>query len=177
MGGSGSKAPPPPAINRQPYPATPREDELSRTKSKKCNACGLSVDTSVTTANVKLSRVYGAIPPEVCARYDDDLKAYNSRFLGPVDFMQNLQNGVYSVGTSEKQNPDGSVTGYCQEVSISDEEAYKVASGAAFDATKLIRGRIRPVAGGGSFSSDTKAMYELSIPFTLRLSGIRTVLR
>jgi hypothetical protein len=77
------------------------------------------------------------------------------------DFLGNLKAGKYM------RNLDN---GYCEQITISEEDSSKLKGINELDENKLQSVRIQKVSSGG-FSSDTKAKLTPSIPFKLTFNG------
>jgi hypothetical protein len=148
-------------VNEDPYPGGEGASGLSLSQAEKCNACRLGVNTKITTSNVKLKRQVGSISPDECRRYAEDWNRVNKSLSVP-DFLAKLQTGRYSKLISENTTGDQ----YCQELSISDEDAAAMRESGNLDQSKFKGGRIRKVSGS-SFSEESKAKYVLSIPFEM----------
>ena len=179
MGGTQSApAPPPPKIIEDPYPQTAGAEGISLSQAVKCTDCQLEVDTNISVASVKLKRELGDIQSSQCAAFAADKQKVESRFMSLSDLLSNLQAGKYSRPVSEQNVtlPGGGqrVQGYCEMLSISDEDAAKVTTIAELE-SKLKGGRIRQVSGSGGFSSGTKARYIPSIPFKMSFAGTKAV--
>lgn len=174
MGGGGSRpsAPPPPRVIEEPYPKDkPTLTNLSAGSSSNCPRCRIGVDVKASTSSVKLSREYGSISPDQCRRYGDDLQAVKDKQMSFQDFLNNVQNGVYSRPVSATETAQ-----YCEQISLSAEEASKLNSITDYEANigKLKSVRISPVSVSGSFSSETKAKFTLSIPIKINYSSSAT---
>jgi hypothetical protein len=167
MGGGQStpSPPPPPRIVEEPYPGTKglKNLSISASSSEECLNCDISIDTRITTSSVKLTRDYGDISIFECKQYQKDLDAVRAREMSFQDFFTRLQSGSYSRPVSKSERGE-----FCEQVMFGDEDAAKIQSLADFDANqnKLKTIRIRKVSSGGSFSSGTKATYQLSLPIT-----------
>ena len=175
MGGGGSRpAPPPYVVEEEPpagsgessivyadRPETPRLDGLTRSMANECNGCDLRVKSGITSSSIKLSREFGEVTDVQCKRYRNDRKRVNDKQMSFQDFMGNLKAGRYL------RNLDN---GYCEQVTISEEDAKKFKTMGEFDESKLQSVRIQKVSSGG-FSADTKARLTPSIPFKLTFKG------
>ena len=175
MGGGGSRpAPAPTVVEDEPpagsgessivyadRPETPRLDGLTRSMANECNGCDLRVKSGITSSSIKLSREFGEVTDVQCKRYRNDRKRVNDKQMSFQDFMGNLKAGRYL------RNLDN---GYCEQVTISEEDAKKFKTIGEFDESKLQSVRIQKVSSGG-FSADTKARLTPSIPFKLTFKG------
>ena len=150
-------------VQEEDYPGSSGSDGLSLSQAERCNACRLGVNTKITTSNVKLKREVGAISPGECRRYTDDLNRVNAKTLSVSDFLAKLQDGRYSM-LSSNNNTTGEQ--YCQEVSISEEDAATMREKGALDGGKFKGGRIRKVSGS-SFSEETKAKISAKVQAAL----------
>jgi hypothetical protein len=150
-------------VREEPYPGTLGADGLSLSQAEKCNACQLGVNTKITTSNVKLKRQSGAITATQCKRYPEDMTRVQNKTLSVGDFLARLQTGRYSQLVSDSKSTSDQ---YCQELSISDEDAAKMRESGTMDASKFKKGRIHKVSGA-SFSEETKAKFIPSIPFQM----------
>lgn len=175
MGGGQStpSPPPPPRIIEDPYPGTRgvKNLSLSTTTSEECLNCDLSIDTKITTSSVKLTRDYGDISVFECKQYQKDLDAVRAKEMSFQDFFTRLQSGGYSRPASKSERGE-----FCEQVMFDDEDAAKIETIADFDANigKIKTIRIRKVSTGGSFSSGTKATYQLSLPITVEYTQSRS---
>ena len=175
MGGGGSRpAPAPTVVEDEPpagsgessivyadRPETPRLDGLTRSMANECNGCDLRVKSGITSSSIKLSREFGEVTDVQCKRYRNDRKRVNDKQMSFQDFMGNLKAGRYL------RNLDN---GYCEQVTMSEEDAKKFKTIGEFDESKLQSVRIQKVSSGG-FSADTKARLTPSIPFKLTFKG------
>jgi len=175
MGGGGSRpAPAPTVVEDEPpagsgessivyadRPETPRLDGLTRSMANECNGCDLRVKSGITSSSIKLSREFGEVTDVQCKRYRNDRKRVNDKQMSFQDFMGNLKAGRYL------RNLDN---GYCEQVTMSEEDAKKFKTMGEFDESKLQSVRIQKVSSGG-FSADTKAKLTPSIPFKLTFKG------
>jgi len=175
MGGGGSRPAPPPTVVEQDPPAgsgessivyadrpeTPRLDGLTRTIANECNGCKLEVKSGISSSSVKLSREFGEVTDVQCKRYRDDKKRVTDKKMSFQDFLGNVKAGKYL------RNLDN---GYCEQVTMTEEDAKKFKTIGEFDENKLQSVRIQKVSSGG-FSSDTKAKLTPSIPFKLTFNG------
>ena len=175
MGGGGSRPAPPPIVVEQDPPAgsgessiiyadrpeTPRLDGLTRTIANECNGCKLEVKSGISSSSVKLSREFGEVTDVQCKRYKDDKKRVTDKKMSFQDFLGNVKAGKYL------RNLDN---GYCEQVTMTEEDAKKFKNIGEFDENKLQSVRIQKVSSGG-FSSDTKAKLTPSIPFKLTFKG------
>jgi hypothetical protein len=175
MGGGPSKPAPPPTVVEQDPPAgsgqssiiypdrpeTPRLDGLTRAIANECNECKLEVKSGISSSSVKLSREFGEVTDVQCKRYKDDKKRVEDKKMSFQDFLGNLKAGKYL------RNLDN---GYCEQITISDEDSSKLKRINELDENKLQSVRIQKVSSGG-FSSDTKAKLTPSIPFKLTFNG------
>jgi hypothetical protein len=175
MGGGGSRPAPPPTVVEQDPPAgsgessivyadrpeTPRLDGLTRTIANECNGCKLEVKSGISSSSVKLSREFGEVTDVQCKRYRDDKKRVTDKKMSFQDFLGNVKAGKYL------RNLDN---GYCEQVTMTEEDAKKFKNIGEFDENKLQSVRIQKVSSGG-FSSDTKAKLTPSIPFKLTFNG------
>jgi hypothetical protein len=175
MGGGGSRPAPPPTVVEQDPPAgsgessivyadrpeTPRLDGLTRTIANECNGCKLEVKSGISSSSVKLSREFGEVTDVQCKRYRDDKKRVTDKKMSFQDFLGNVKSGKYL------RNLDN---GYCEQVTMTEEDAKKFKTIGEFDENKLQSVRIQKVSSGG-FSSDTKAKLTPSIPFKLTFNG------
>jgi len=148
-------------VREEPYPAVSGADGLSLSQAEKCNACRLDVDTKITTSNVKLKRERGMFTPTQCKLYEEDLGRVNNRYLSVGDFLAKLQTGAYSTPVAEKPGEQ-----FCQELTVTPEDAEAMRQSEKLDTAKFKRGRIRKVSGA-SFSEETKAKFIPSIPFNM----------
>jgi hypothetical protein len=110
---------------------------------------------------VKLSREFGEVTDLQCKRYKDDKKRVTDKKMSFQDFLGNLKAGKYMRNLEN---------GYCEQVTISDEDSSKLKGINELDENKLQSVRIQKVSSGG-FSSDTKAKLTPSIPFKLTFNG------
>jgi hypothetical protein len=114
-----------------------------------------------------------------CMAFAADKKRVTDKFMGLTDFLYNLQSGKYARPVSEESVslPGGGTRsqGYCEMLSISEEDAAKITTIGEVDA-KLKGGRIRKVTGSGGFSSGTKARYIPSIPFKMTFAGTKAAI-
>ena len=175
MGGGGSRPAPPPFVVEEEPPAgsgesstvyanrpeTPRLDGLTRSMANECDGCDLRVKSGITSSSIKLSREFGEVTDVQCKRYRDDKKRVTDKKMSFQDFMGNLKAGRYL------RNLDN---GYCEQVTMSEEDAKKFKTIGEFDESKLQSVRIQKVSSGG-FSADTKAKLTPSIPFKLTFKG------
>jgi hypothetical protein len=175
MGGGGSRpAPAPTVIEEEPpggsgessivYPnrtGTPRLDGLTRSMANECDGCNLQVTMGITSSSIKLSREFGEVTDIQCKRYKDDKKRVTDKKMSFQDFLGNVKGGKYL------RNLDN---GYCEQITISEEDSKKYKTISDFDETKLQSVRIQKVSSGG-FSSDTKVKLTPSIPFKLTFKG------
>jgi hypothetical protein len=175
MGGGGSKPAPAPTVIEQEPPAgsgessivypdrpeTPRLDGISRSLANECNGCELQVLSGISSSSVKVSREFGVVGENQCARYQRDLKRVREKKMSWQDFLNNLQSGRYLRNLNN---------GYCEQVELPSDEAQKVTKVEEFDEGKLRSVRIQQVSSGG-FSADTKARFTPSIPFKVRFSA------
>jgi hypothetical protein len=175
MGGGPSKpAPPPTVVEEQPpagsgqssiiypdRPDTPRLDGLTRAIANECNECKLEVKSGISSSSVKLSREFGEVTDLQCKRYKDDKKRVTDKKMSFQDFLGNVKEGKYLRNLEN---------GYCEQVTMSEEDAKKFKNIGEFDENKLQSVRIQKVSSGG-FSSDTKAKLTPSIPFKLTFNG------
>ena len=175
MGGGGSRPAPPPTVVEQEPPAgsgqssiiypdrpdTPRLDGLTRAIANECKECNLQVKSGISSSSVKLSREFGEVTDLQCKRYKDDKKRVTDKKMSFQDFLGNVKEGKYL------RNLDN---GYCEQVTMSEEDAKKFKNIGEFDENKLQSVRIQKVSSGG-FSSDTKAKLTPSIPFKLTFNG------
>ena len=159
-------------VEEKEYPGSAGADGLSLSQAEKCNACQLGVNTKITTSNVKLKRESGAITPGQCKRYPMDLNRVNGKTLSVSDFLAKLQNGQYSELVSDSKS---SGEQYCQELTVSDEDAAKMRESGALDGAKFKKGRIRKVSGA-SYSEETKAKFIPSIPFQMAFAAKKAAL-
>ena len=175
MGGGGSRPAPAPTIVEQEPPAgsgqssivyadspdTPRLDGLTRSLSNECNGCNLQITSGISSSSVKLSREFGEVTDVQCKRYRNDRKRVDDKQMSFQDFLGNLKAGRYM------RNLDN---GYCEQITISEENSTKVKRIGDITDDKLESVRIQKVSSGG-FSSDTKAKLTPSIPFKLSFNG------
>ena len=175
MGGGPSKPSPPPTIVEQDPPAgsgqssivyadrpdTPRLDGLTRSMANECSNCNLQIASGISSSSVKLSREFGEVTDVQCKRYRNDKKRVNDKQMSFQDFLGNLKAGRYL------RNLDN---GYCEQITVSEEDATKFKKMSDFDENKLQSVRIQKVSSGG-FSADTKARLTPSIPFKLSFQG------
>jgi hypothetical protein len=167
--------PPPPTIVEEEPPAgsgessmvypdragTPRLDGLTRSIANECEGCNLQVTSGFTSSSIKLSREFGEVTEIQCKRYKTDKKKVQDNQMSFQDFIGNLKAGRYL------RNKDN---GYCEQVTISEEDAKKFKTIGEFDEAKLQSVRIQKISSGG-FSADTKAKLTPSIPFKLSFKG------
>ena len=175
MGGGGSRPAPQPTIVEEDPPAgsgessiiypnragTPRLDGLTRSMANECDGCNLQVTMGITSSSIKLSREFGEVTDLQCKRYKDDKKRVTDKKMSFQDFLGNVKAGKYL------RNLDN---GYCEQVTMSEEDAKKFKNIGEFDENKLQSVRIQKVSSGG-FSSDTKIKLTPSIPFKLTFKG------
>lgn len=175
MGGGGSRPAPPPTVVEQEPPAgsgqssivyadrpdTPRLDGLTRSIANECNGCNLQIASGISSSSVKLSREFGEVTDVQCKRYRNDRKRVDDKQMSFQDFLGNLKAGRYM------RNLDN---GYCEQITISEENSTKVKRIGDITDDKLESVRIQKVSSGG-FSSDTKAKLTPSIPFKLSFNG------
>jgi hypothetical protein len=175
MGSGGSKpAPAPTVIEREPpagsgetsivyasKPDTPRLDGITRSITNECNGCSLEVVSGVSSSSVKVSREFGSVSSNQCETYSKDLKRVRNKQLSFQDFLNNLQSGKYYRNLGN---------GYCEQVQLSSEDAYKTTKLEDFNEGKLRSVRIQKESSGG-FSAETKVKITPSIPFQLRFSA------
>jgi len=175
MGGGGSRPAPPPTVVEQEPPAgsgqssivyadrpdTPRLDGLTRSIANECNGCNLQIASGISSSSVKLSREFGEVTDVQCKRYRNDRKRVDDKQLSFQDFLGNLKAGRYM------RNLDN---GYCEQITISEEDSSKVKKIGDVTDDKIQSVRIQKVSSGG-FSSDTKAKLTPSIPFKLSFNG------
>jgi len=175
MGGGGSRPAPPPTVVEQEPPAgsgqssivyadrpdTPRLDGLTRSIANECNGCNLQIASGISSSSVKLSREFGEVTDVQCKRYRNDRKRVDDKQMSFQDFLGNLKAGRYM------RNLDN---GYCEQITISEEDSSKVKKIGDVTDDKLQSVRIQKVSSGG-FSSDTKAKLTPSIPFKLSFNG------
>jgi hypothetical protein len=175
MGGGGSRPAPAPTIVEQEPPAgsgqssivyadrpdTPRLDGLTRSLSNDCNGCSLQIASGISSSSVKLSREFGEVTDVQCKRYKNDRKRVDDKQMSFQDFLGNLKAGRYLRNLNN---------GYCEQISISEEDSTKVKKIGDVTDDKLQSVRIQKVSSGG-FSSDTKAKLTPSIPFKLSFMG------
>jgi hypothetical protein len=123
------------------------------------------MDTRASTSGVILKRDFGNISTPECQKYQDDLDAVKAKEMSFHDFITNLQAGNYSRPVSKTPRGD-----FCEQVFFSSQDAANINSLKDFEdnIAKLKTIRIRQVTGGGSFSSGTKARFNLSIPIKAR---------
>jgi hypothetical protein len=175
MGGGGSRPAPPPTVVEQEPPAgsgqssivyadrpdTPRLDGLTRSLSNECNGCSLQIASGISSSSVKLSREFGEVTDVQCKRYSNDRKRVDDKQMSFQDFLGNLKAGRYLRNLNN---------GYCEQITISEEDSTKVKKIGDVTDDKLQSVRIQKVSSGG-FSSDTKAKLTPSIPFKLSFMG------
>jgi len=175
MGGGGSRPAPAPTIVEQEPPAgsgqssivyadrpdTPRLDGLTRSLSNECNGCSLQIASGISSSSVKLSREFGEVTDVQCKRYRNDRKRVDDKQMSFQDFLGNLKAGRYLRNLNN---------GYCEQITISEEDSVKVKKIGDVTDEKLQSVRIQKVSSGG-FSSDTKAKLTPSIPFKLSFMG------
>ena len=142
MGGGPSKPAPPPTVVEQDPPAgsgqssiiypdrpeTPRLDGLTRAIANECNECKLEVKSGISSSSVKLSREFGEVTDVQCKRYRDDKKRVTDKKMSFQDFLGNVKAGKYL------RNLDN---GYCEQITISDEDSKKYKTINDFDENKL----------------------------------------
>jgi len=175
MGGGGSRPAPQPTIVEEDPPAgsgessiiypnragTPRLDGLTRSMANECEGCNLQVTMGITSSSIKLSREFGEVTDLQCKRYKDDKKRVTDKKMSFQDFLGNVKAGKYL------RNLDN---GYCEQITMTEEDAKKFKNIGEFDENKLQSVRIQKVSSGG-FSSDTKIKLTPSIPFKLTFKG------
>jgi hypothetical protein len=175
MGGGGSRPAPQPTIVEEDPPAgsgessiiypnragTPRLDGLTRSMANECDGCNLQVTMGITSSSIKLSREFGEVTDLQCKKYKDDKKRVTDKKMSFQDFLGNVKAGKYL------RNLDN---GYCEQITISDEDSKKYKTISDFEESKLQSVRIQKVSSGG-FSSDTKVKLTPSIPFKLTFKG------
>ena len=175
MGGGGSRPAPQPTIVEEDPPAgsgessiiypnragTPRLDGLTRSMANECDGCNLQVTMGITSSSIKLSREFGEVTDLQCKRYKDDKKRVTDKKMSFQDFLGNVKAGKYL------RNLDN---GYCEQITMTEEDAKKFKNIGEFDENKLQSVRIQKVSSGG-FSSDTKIKLTPSIPFKLTFKG------
>jgi hypothetical protein len=110
---------------------------------------------------VKLSREFGEVTDVQCKRYRNDRKRVDDKQMSFQDFLGNLKAGRYLRNLNN---------GYCEQITISEEDSVKVKKIGDVTDEKLQSVRIQKVSSGG-FSSDTKAKLTPSIPFKLSFMG------
>ena len=142
-------------------PGTPRLDGLMRSMANECEGCNLQVTSGFTSSSIKLSREFGEVTEIQCKRYRTDKKKVQDKQMSFQDFIGNLKAGRYL------RNLDN---GYCEQVTMSEEDAKKFKTIGEFDEAKLQSVRIQKISSGG-FSADTKAKLTPSIPFKLSFKG------
>lgn len=160
MGGSQSSIPPP-RVEEDPYPLSQGLTNLSISGAVACGNCDVWLDTRASTSSVRLSRDFGDISSQECGQYQKDLDAVRAKEMSFRDFFTKLQAGGYSRPASQTANG-----AFCEQVMFDTATAETITTLEQFDAnaSKLKTIRIRRVTGGGSFSSDTKAKFSLSLP-------------
>ena len=175
MGGGGSRPAPQPTIVEEDPPAgsgessiiypnragTPRLDGLTRSMANECDGCNLQVTMGITSSSIKLSREFGEVTDLQCKKYKDDKKRVTDKKMSFQDFLGNVKAGKYL------RNLDN---GYCEQITMTEEDAKKFKNIGEFDENKLQSVRIQKVSSGG-FSSDTKIKLTPSIPFKLTFKG------
>ena len=175
MGGGGSRPAPQPTIVEEDPPAgsgessiiypnragTPRLDGLTRSMANECEGCNLQVTMGITSSSIKLSREFGEVTDLQCKKYKDDKKRVTDKKMSFQDFLGNVKAGKYL------RNLDN---GYCEQITMTEEDAKKFKNIGEFDENKLQSVRIQKVSSGG-FSSDTKIKLTPSIPFKLTFKG------
>jgi hypothetical protein len=175
MGGGGSRPAPQPTIVEEDPPAgsgessiiypnragTPRLDGLTRSMANECDGCNLQVTMGITSSSIKLSREFGEVTDLQCKKYKDDKKRVTDKKMSFQDFLGNVKAGKYL------RNLDN---GYCEQITMTEEDAKKFKTIGEFDENKLQSVRIQKVSSGG-FSSDTKIKLTPSIPFKLTFKG------
>ena len=159
--GGGYSAPAPRRVVKDPYPSPTATNGVSLSQAVKCSGCQLSVDTKITSANVKLQREEGDITLSQCMSYTNDKERVKSDTLSLTSFLTKLRAGDYARWVSAQDGVD-----YCEIVGISDTDAAAIKTISEVDA-KVVRGRIAKGSGLGGFSSDTKARFIPSIPFSM----------
>ena len=142
-------------------PGAPRLDGLIRSMANECEGCNLQVTSGFTSSSIKLSREFGEVTEIQCKRYKTDKKKVQDNQMSFQDFIGNLKAGRYL------RNKDN---GYCEQVTITEEDAKKFKTIGEFDEAKLQSVRIQKISSGG-FSADTKAKLTPSIPFKLSFKG------
>jgi hypothetical protein len=142
-------------------PGAPRLDGLTRSMANECEGCNLQVTSGFTSSSIKLSREFGEVTEIQCKRYKTDKKKVQDNQMSFQDFIGNLKAGRYL------RNKDN---GYCEQVTITEEDAKKFKNIGEFDEAKLQSVRIQKISSGG-FSADTKAKLTPSIPFKLSFKG------
>ena len=168
---SQAAAPPPPKVIEDPYPSVKGADGISLSQAVICNDCELEVDTRISSANVKLVRELGDITSAQCQSYVTDKARVANKYMSLSDFLLNLQAGKYARPVSEEPAQGGQpARGYCEGVSITDEDAAGITAIDQVDG-KVKGGRIRKVSGSGGFSSGTKARFIPNIPFKMSFKG------
>jgi len=174
MGGSQSSAqsrpPPPPTIGFDSYPVGEGVDGVFTGQFHACTECNLKV-SNVSTAEVRLEREYGSITPNQCAALANDRDKVKKREMTVMDFMNNLQRGVYFRPTGAS-NETGKP---CEQVKFPADVAADIKTIDDYDAKadKLIPIRARRVqAGMGDFSSDTKLTLIPNAPFHFNFNGV-----
>jgi len=163
--------PPPPSAPRGPIDRGPPDASLSTQPlftnlsvsiAKQCRDCKLKVDTNVTTSSVKLSRTYGSIKGELCQKSENETVAFLRGEVSFSEWFKKIQTG------NAYEFKKGSNGQFCQQFMLDGVDASKITSYKDYianvkpDNLKVIR--IRRVTGEGSFSSDTKAKFKLSLP-------------
>lgn len=154
-----------PRVVKDAYPTVNSLNDVSLSQAVKCSGCQLSVDTKITSANVKLQREQGGITFAQCTSYDTDKERVKNNTFDLTSFLVKLRAGEYARKVSTQGGVD-----YCEMLGISDEDAATVRTISDVEA-KLARGRIAKASGMGGFSVETKAQFIPSIPFSMSFGG------
>ena len=173
MGGGQSKSPgppPPPRVVEQPYPKSRQSLtnlSLAPGITSDCSPCDIRIDTRVSTSSVRLTRDFGEITQAECLKYQNDLASVRAQEMSVRDFINNLQEGLYSRPVSQSDRGQ-----FCEQVSFPDDVVKNINTIADFNnnESKLKSIRIRKVSGSGGFSSGTKAKFKLSLPIKVSVA-------
>jgi hypothetical protein len=162
-------APPPTAtVIYDPYPTETPLEEIFLEKTIPCTSCALTIGSNTATATVTIQRSLGSLSAKDCYRFMQDKQKRDEKKLSDYQLGINLSRGLYST-------PDDVAAGYCQELTISDEDLQTLAKGSSTLTEDMIRKkRILPMAVNSGYSANTKAIYTMSVPMDLHFSGVAT---